>query len=594
MEQRATAQCLSLLPKLSSLKEVKQIHAHMIKTALDQFPYEVSKVVEFTSLSVTPQSFAYARELFYRIQNPNLFLYNTMIRGCLINKRSEEATFLYIRMRGENLLPNNFTFPFVLRAFEDKLDLKGGKEVHGCILRTGLGSDLYVLTTLLNMYSVCGGSMKATTKVFEEMPLKDVVSWNCMVSGHVRHGSLELARTYFDHAPARSLVSWNSILSGYANSGRIEEAERLFMEMPKKDTASWNSLISGYLRIGDLNSAERLFDRMPARDVVSWTAMIDGYVKNGHYDRSLALFHQMQLAEIEPSEVTLLSVLTSCASLGALELGKWVHAYIKKIGFSIETNLGTALIDMYAKCGNMEKGLEVFFNLGTKKDVITWTAVISGLAINGKCREALEFFNRMVTEGIKPDRVTFLGVLCACAHAGFVKDGFHYFDSMNKDYLLVPRMEHYGCMVDLLGRAGLLEEAMEFVKAMPFEPDPVIWGSLFGACQMHKNLELGEQVMERLSKMDPWNKGNLVTLSNIYAATSRWDDVAKTRKKMKEKGTRRTPGCSSIEVNFHVHEFVSGDSSHLRSKETYEMLDLLAGRMKVAGCLPNDVLLLED
>ncbi|XP_010276876.1 PREDICTED: pentatricopeptide repeat-containing protein At2g45350, chloroplastic-like [Nelumbo nucifera] len=285
MEQRATPQLLSLLPRLSSLKELKQIHAYMIKTAIDQNPYEVSELVEFAALSTTPQIFAKARELFYQFRSPNLFLYNTLIRGSLINKRAEEATFLYIRMRDDNLLPNNFTFRFVLRAFEERLDLRGGEEVHGCILRTGFGSDVYVLTTLLNMYCVCGDNMKAATKVFEEMPVKDVVSWKCMVSGHVRHGNLESAKTYLEHAPESNPDSWNSILSGFANSMRIEEAERLFKEMPKKDTASWNSLISGYLSFGYFNSAEWLFDRpMPKRDAVSWAAMTDRYVKKKNGD----------------------------------------------------------------------------------------------------------------------------------------------------------------------------------------------------------------------------------------------------------------------------------------------------------------------
>ncbi|XP_042494694.1 pentatricopeptide repeat-containing protein At1g08070, chloroplastic-like [Macadamia integrifolia] len=588
MDHRSATQCLFLLQKLSGLTALKQVHAHMIKTAIDQNTYLLSKLVEFAALSSTPRSFGYAREVFYRIQEPNLFLYNTLIRGSLINSLAEEAIFLYLRMRGENLLPNNFTYPFVLRACEDQLELRRGKEVHGCIIRTGFGSDPYVLTTLLNMYSVCEGSMRAATKVFDEMPVRDVVSWNSVIAGYLRHGDLVSAATYFDHAPEKSLVSWNSMVSGYANLGRIKEAKRLFMEMPMKDAASWNSLISGYIKVGDMVSAERIFEQMQEKDVVSWTAMIDGYLKYGLYDRSLTLFRQMQLVKIRPTEVTLLSVLTACANLGALETGSWIHGYINKNGIEIDNNLGTALIDMYAKCGNMEKALDVFINMGRKKDVITWTAMIVGLAMNGRCRESLEFFSNMVTERVRPDEVTFLGVLCACSHAGLIEEGTHYFESMSKDYSLVPKIEHYGCMVDLLGRAGLLEKAEEFVKTMPIKPDSVIWGSLFSASQVHKNVDVGERAMKYLLKMDPENIGNYVTLSNIYACTGRWDDVAEVRKKLVEMGIKRTPGCSSIEVNHQVHEFVSGDTSHSRSTEIYEMLDLLAQRMKVVVHVPND------
>ncbi|KAI3841012.1 hypothetical protein MKX03_018243 [Papaver bracteatum] len=567
-----------MMQKLYGLKDLKQIHATIVKTSSPHdYSFQLGKLIELSALSCNRGCFLYAHKLFSQIQNPNLFLYNTMIRGSVINKQSNEATLLYIRMRKQNILPNNFTFPFVLRAFEEQFELKRGEEVHGCVLKTGFGSNLFVLTTLLNMYSLCGRTSRAFTKVFEEMPVKDVVSWNSMISGHLRHGELELARKYFDKAPDKTLVSWNSMVAGYANSGNMIEAEKLFMKMPAKDATSWNSLISGHVKVGNVLSAERLFERMPERDVVSWTLVIDGYVKNGHHDRSLSLFHQMQLVGVDPSVITLISVLTACANLGALELGRWIHCYIEKREFKIDNKLGTALIDMYAKCGDIGKGLEVFSSLECGRDVITWTSVIVGLAMNGKCREALDFFTCMVMEGINPDEITFLGVLCACSHQGFVNEGRQYFDSMMKEYNLRPRIEHYSCMIDLFGRAGLLEEAKDLVENMPFQADSVILGSLFAACQTHKNVELGEQVMKLLVEIEPENKGNYVILSNIYAVAGRWENVAQVRKKLKEKGARRVPGCSSIEVDYQVHEFLSGDRSHSRSMEIFEMLDLLRG-----------------
>ncbi|KAF3774202.1 Pentatricopeptide repeat-containing protein [Nymphaea thermarum] len=569
-----------MAPSLS-LKEAQKLHAHLLKVAMDQQPRPVSELVEFFALFPSGGFFQYACQLFGRITHPNLFIYNTMIRGAVMSGRHHEAIRMYRAMRDGGMVPNNFTFPFVLNACEHVSAIKQGEEVHGVILRCGFQSILSVMTTLLNMYSGCGQIGNAV-KVFDEVPQRDVVSWNSMIAGYLRHGDIISAQNCFDRMGERSSVSWNSMVSGYANLGEIEKAEQLFERMPMRDVVSWNSMIGAYCHLGDVEGARRLFDTMPERDTVTWSSLINGYTQVGRFNDALILFRRMQLADVMPSEVAVVGALSACANLGALDVGRWVHDYIKKQKLVINNNVGTALIDMYAKCGSVEMGLSVFHFI-KNKDVVAWTAMIVGFALNGRSQDALEFFDRMLNEKLKPDAVTFLGVLNACSHAGLVTQGQQYFTSMRNEYGITPKIEHYSCMVDLLGRAGLLGEAEMLVFSMPYEPDAVMLGSLFFACRMHGNSELGTRVLDHLLKMEPQNGGNYILLSNIYATSGRWHAVAAVRKLMKEKGIKRDPGCSSIETGSDVYEFVAGDLSHPQSKEIYEMLDLVAGQQKLTG-----------
>ncbi|PIN01863.1 hypothetical protein CDL12_25628 [Handroanthus impetiginosus] len=352
--------------------------------------------------------------------------------------------------------------------------------------------------------------------------------------------------------------------------------------MPETNLVSFTAMITGYAKIGDLDEARMLFDGMKERDVVSWNVMIDGYAQHGRPNESLILFRQMLKARMKPNEATMLAVLSACGQVGALESGKWIHLYLGYSSMSINAHLGTALIDMYSKCGSLEDARMVFDGI-KDKDSVVYNAMIVGYAIHGFTQEALNLFMEMSQVGLHPTDITFIGILSACAHAGLVSEGWALFNLMKDDCGIQPKVEHYGCMVNLLGRAGKLEEAYDLVKGTSIDTDSVLWGTLLGACRLHKNVDLGEQIVEFLHGLGLANSGTYVLLSNIYASTGNWDGVARMRAVMKQSGVQKEPGCSSIEVNNKVHEFLAGDMKHPKSKEIYEMLKQMNKWLKAHG-----------
>lgn len=280
----------------------------------------------------------------------------------------------------------------------------------------------------------------------------------------------------------------------------------------------------------------------------------------------------MQKANIDPNEITMVSILSSCAVLGALETGRWVHFFIKKKRMKLTVTLGTALMDFYAKCGSVESSIEVFGKMPVK-NFLSWTVLIQGLASNGQEKRALEYFYLTLEKNVEPNDVTFIGVLSACSHAGLVDEGRDLFVSMSRDFGVEPRIEHYGCMVDILGRAGLIEEAFQLIKNMPIQPSAVIWRTLLASCKVHKNVEIGEESLKQLIILEPTHSGDYILLSNIYASVGRWEDALKVRGEMKEKGIKKTPGCSLIELDGVIHEFFAEDNVHSQSEEIYNAIE---------------------
>lgn len=435
-----------------------------------------------------------------------------------------------------------------------------GKKIHTHVLKLGFVADLFVQTALVEMYAK-SVDIRIALQVFEEMPSPDLVSYNVLMAECVRVGDVESARKVFDR-------------------------------MPEKDLFSWNTLIHGYATGGDLDAARQLFDRNCDRDLISWSSMITGYARSRQSNEALRLFREMQLAKVVPDGVTMVSVLSACGDVGALAMGKMVHEHIKINGIEIDVKLGTSLLDMYAKCGDIENALEVFDEMHVR-DVLTWSAMIMGLANHGCGEIALDLFSRMLAEGIQPNDITFVGVLSACSHAGLVTRGWTYFTSMN-EYGVNPKIEHYGCMVDLLGRAGCLQEAKDIIINMPFVPDAVVWRALLGACRIHRNVELAEEAIINLLELEPHVDGHYVLLSNIYAQGKRWDDVANVRRMMRGKSIQKVPGSSTIEVDNRVHEFIAGDKSHPQSERIYEMLAEMSVRLNNVGYRPMTSLVLQD
>eukprot|EP01018_Ginkgo_biloba_P009787 Gb_07730 [translate_table: standard] len=470
--------------------------------------------------------------------------------------------------------------------------LPEGRLVHAHIIQTGFKPDISLETRLVIMYVKCGSLVDAS-QVLVEMPKRNVVSCTAMIAGYSQNGQIDEALKIFHEMPERNVVSWNAMISGYVQNGQVDEALKLFQMMPERNVVSWNTMIAGYAQNRDADKALEIFQTMPERDVVSWNAMVAGYVHGKHFHEALELFQRMHLTGVKPNAVTFASVLPACAGLSALKKGKEVHDNIIRSLIQRNVFVGNALVDMYAKCGSIENARNVFDKM-PERNFISWNAMIGGYAMHGCGKEALQLFEQMQHSGMNPNHVTFVSVLSACCHAGLVDDGWQYFNSMSRDYHVTPAVEHYGCMVDLLGRAGHLDEAEDLINKMPMKPNDVVWGSLLGACRIQANVEMGERVAKRLFELDPTNSAHYALLANIYASTGRWEDKEKVRKLMKDKSIIKTPGYSWIEINRKVHTFLVGDRSHPQSQKIYAKLEGLSRQMKRAGYVPDTNFVLHD
>ncbi|GAB4859962.1 hypothetical protein Ancab_011441 [Ancistrocladus abbreviatus] len=622
---------LTLLEKCTSPKQLKQIHARMLRVGLFFDPYSASRL--FATASLHPLSnLQYARKVFEEISQPNIYTWNTLIRAYASNDEPMESLVIFLRMLYEcPELPNKFTYPFVIKAASVAPMAAVGRTVHGMAIKTMLDTDLFILNTLVHFYGACG-HLDMANRVFMRITGKDVVSWNAMIAAFVRGGCLEEALELFqememenvkpnkvtmvgvlsacakkgDLELGRSMHLYaqrngidfdltlnNAVLDMYVKCGGVEDAKGLFDRMTEKDIVSWTTMIVGYANVGDYDEARLVFNAMPCQDVAAWNALISAYEQNGKPKEALSLFHELLASKkIEPDEVTLVSALSACSQLGAMDLGGWIHIYIEKQAIHLNYHLTTSLIDMYSKCGDLEKALEVF-HLAERKDVCVWSAMIAGLAMHGQGRAAIDLFSKMQEARVKPNAVTFTNILSACSHTGLVEEARRLIKQMEPVYGVVPGPNHCSCMIDVLGRAGLLEEAMESIKNMPVAPTASTWGALLGACRLHTNIDLAELAFSHLLEFNPRNNGAYVLLSNIYAKSGKWDKVAELRKLMRDSGFKKEPGCSSVEVSGVVHEFLVADTSHPSSTKIYKKLDEIAMRLKSIGHVPNKSHLLQ-
>lgn len=517
-----------------------------------------------------------------------------MFRAYSNSPNPQESINLYNRMRRDGGCPDNYTFPFLLKACARLLAIKKGNEVHCLSLVVGLELDVFVQNALISMYSQCG-LVDVARKLFDEMPkyIRDVVTWNSMISGFIQAGSVDNALTVFDvmlreNDVKPNGVSFASVLTACARGGLLDVGRKIhglsvcwgFVV----DVYVASSLIDMYAKCGELVYARNVFDRCWEKNIVSWTSMIAGYVHSHYFKEAIELFNEMLSFGVKADSPTVACVVSACGHLGLLNQGKWVHMYCEKNGVEMNLKVKNALIDMYSKCADIEKALEIFNGL-THRDVFSWSAMISGLAMNGKCDEALKLFSEMGKCGgiVSPNEVTFLGILSACSHGGFVDKGFYYFELMTRTHNITPTIEHYGCMVDLLGRANLLVEAEKFIRVLPIKPDAVMWRSLLFACRSLGNVKLGEYVARKVEELEPEKGRSEVLLSNIYASASRWNDVKRVRKGMQFQGIHKEPGCSFIELEGIIHEFYVADKSHQQFTDIHETVvqlnEVIASRL---------------
>ncbi|KAJ8617282.1 hypothetical protein MRB53_013468 [Persea americana] len=466
------------------------------------------------------------------------------------------------------------------------------KQIHAHILKS---HDPNSLTALLEFSALSDPKrLDYAIRIFRSLNPPTIFAFNTLLrslsaSNHP-HQSVHLFLEMLHCGIAPNKYTYPFVLKSFSAELALLPGKTIHGHAVKAGSASdpfvHSSLINIYSICGEIMDALKLFDRTPNRDVVCWSAMISGLVRQGRFREALGLFNEFQIAGLEPNESIMVSLLCTSAHLGALEQGKWVHMYIQRNGVHLSIKLGTALINMYCKCGVVEDALKLFGKM-KRRNVLVWTALISGLAINGMGRRALDMYQEMLRAGIRPDSVTFVAVLTACSHGGLVEEARECFDAMRREHRLIPKVEHYGCMVDVLGRAGLLNEALDFIKSMPIEPDIVLWRALLNACSMHRNVEMGEFVGKFLIHQDPLYDGNYILLSNVYAQAKRWADAIVVRNIMKERGVKKCPGCSTIEFNGVVHEFFVGDKSDPQFKELRPMLDEMSRRLKSAGYVPT-------
>ncbi|KAJ4957053.1 hypothetical protein NE237_013836 [Protea cynaroides] len=644
-------------PRLK-LHELKQVQAQLIRRALHHDNILITKLISICSDSGTMDYagllFNYVKEpdlilcnsmlrgytrnghfelaiLFYiqfilREFIPDHFTFPYVLKACA----AMCTTYLGQQIHGY-LIKNNTVSQdiFVLNSLLDMYFKCHQNEAAMLVFRQIAEPSLTSWNIMLASF-VTSGDLNSARNLFDEMPQRDAVSWNTMINAYAKSGQLEIAKNLFDETPERNLVSWNALIAGYSQNSLNEEALSIFSQMlksgirpdnatilsvilavsPDSDVVeqviafakSANSLsvstglLTLYAKLGRMDDARKVFYEIPEKDLVTWNAMIAGYSQNQRPMEAIKLFREMQLEHrigVKPDGVTMVSVITSCSQIGALALGEWVHAYIKKDEIVLDVFLATSLIDMYAKCGDLNRARHLFQEMPTR-DLAAWNAMIKGLAIHGQGKEALEIFSLMKRNGVLPNNITFVGLLSACSHGGLTAEGLEVFNLMQNQYNIVPQVEHYGCVVDLLGRAGQLADAYEFVKRMPVQPDRVVWGALLSACQSHQNVELAEEAAHRLIELDPKHDGNYVLLSNVYASVRKWKDVAKVRAWMRANHVRKTPGCSVVELAGVLHEFMAGGRSHPRSEEIYAAWNELVKRLKPMGYEPDTGVLLRN
>ncbi|KAJ7945223.1 Pentatricopeptide repeat-containing protein [Quillaja saponaria] len=572
-----------------------------------------------------------ALKIFTLMPEPDQCSWNSIVSGLAQQDRFEEALEFFVKMHGEDFVLNEYSFGSGLSACAGLVNLKMGIQIHALISKSRYCLDVYMGSALIDMYSKCG-IVTCAQRVFEGMCERNIVSWNSLITCYEQNGPVDEAVEVFirmlnsgiepDEVTLASVVSacaslsalreglqihtrivktnkfrkdlvlGNALVDMYAKCGRIREARLVFDRMPLKNVISETSMVSGYAKAASVKTARLMFTKMTEKNVVSWNALIAGYTQNGENEEALGLFLLLKREAIWPTHYTFGNLLNACSNLADLKLGRQAHTHILKQGFWFQSGeesdifVGNALIDMYMKCGSVEDGCWVFQHM-IERDTVSWNAMIVGYAQNGYGYKALEFFLKMLESREKPDHVTMIGVLCACSHTGLVKEGRHYFYSMRTEYDMAPLKDHYTCMVDLLGRAGCLDEAKKLIEEMPMQPDAVVWGSLLAACKVHGNITIGKYVAEKLLEIDPMNSGSYVLLSNMYAELGRWKDVVRVRKLMRQRGVVKQPGCSWIEIHSGVHVFMVKDKRHPRKKDIYLLLKFLTQQMKRAGYVPE-------
>ncbi|KAL3507620.1 hypothetical protein ACH5RR_033002 [Cinchona calisaya] len=636
--------------------QAKELHARIIRTIAPVSAILNSKILSiYSNFNLLRDSLT----LFNAIDSPQ----PTKAWKSIIKCYASSGFFLnsltfFNGMRAEGRIPDRNVFPSVLKSCVQLRDLRLGESIHGCVITLGLDSDLYTGNALMNMYAKL--QFLKDPQVFDKMPERKKQTsgfWNGLVGYNypdeldlnLRSGGVGLdydmteqaiklgalgmdtVSKVFEMMPIRDVVSWNTVIGGNVQSGRYMEALGMLREMgcadlkPDSFTLSTvlpifakyvdikkgkevhgfairhgfdgdvfigSSLIDMYANCTRVDDSYKLFCLLPQRDAVSWNSMIATCVQNGRFDEGLELFRQMLRDNIGPAEYSFSIIMPACAHLTTLNLGKQLHAYVIRAGYDENIYVASSLVDMYAKCGNIKIARWIFHNMEIQ-DSVSWTAMIMGYAIHGLARDAILLFEKMQMEGVQSNSVVFVAVLTACSHAGLVDEAWKFFNSMN-NHGIPPELEHYAGLADLLGRAGRLQEAYDFISSMHIKPTGSVWSALLSACRVHKNIEMAEKVAKEIFIIDPEYTGAYALLSNMYGVAGRWKEAQKLRITMKRKGMTKKPACSWIEVKNKVHAFVAGDKSHPLYDQINEALEEILEQIEREGYVPDTSEVLHD
>ncbi|KAL5982513.1 hypothetical protein ACLOJK_016586 [Asimina triloba] len=602
----------------------KQIHARLVLLSISPDNFLASKLLTFYSRCGRVW---YARKLFDQIPHKNIFSFNAMLFAYSSHEEHAEAINFFSSLGSFKpaLEPDGYTISCLLKVLSSPsstlLHRMLGKEVHASVFRNGFHGDLFVANALVTYYGRAG-DLELAKKVFDRISNKDIVSWNAMISGYSQNGACESCLSLYRevqglkrlqpnevtvvsvlHACAeqknlslgmevhRSVVEsgievdpllYNSLIAFYAKCGNLDYARALFTEMKERDAVSYGAIISGYLSYGFVDEAMQLFQQMKNPALSTWNAIISGLARTNRHHDVLEIFQRMLAAGYRPNSVTLASVVPSFAFFSNLPKGKQIHCYAIRNNCDRNVYVASALITIYAKAGFLNGALWV--SVMTKgKSMIVWTAIISAYANHGDASTALSLFDEMRGEGILPDPVTFTAVLSACAHAGLVGKAQGIFNSMLLEYGIEPELEHYACIASVLARGGMLNEAVDFVRKMPIEPNAKVWGPLLNGASISGNVEVGRFVFDRLVEIEPDSTGSYVIMANIHSQAGNWVEAEKIREKMSRMELKKVPGCSWIETGKGYQSFIAGDTSNQHREEIYGLLENLLGMMAEEG-----------
>ncbi|KAK7243597.1 hypothetical protein RIF29_38402 [Crotalaria pallida] len=489
----------------------------------------------------------------------------------------------------------------LLVALKSSSSVSSCRVIHARVIKSldyGYG---FIGDQLVSCYFKMGSTQDAE-KLFDEMPNKDFVSWNSLLSGFSKRGHLGKCMSVFSTMKSKFVYELNdvtliSVISACASAKTRDEGRYLHCCVVKLgmmlEVKVVNALINMYGKFGFVDSAFRLFWAMPEQNIVSWNSMVAVCTQNGIPNEAISYFNMMRVNGFFPDEATMVSLLQACENLHLVRLVEAIHSVIFTCGLNNNMTVVTTLLNLYSKFGRLNASHKVFAKI-CKPDKVAWTAMIAGYAMHGHGKEAIEFFERTIREGMKPDHVTFTHLLNACSHSGLVEEGRYYFRIMYNVYGVQPGLDHYSCMVDLLGRCGLLNDARELIKHMPLEPNSGVWGALLGACRVYGNIKLGKEAAENLIALDPSDPRNYIMLCNIYSASGLWSDASKVRALMKAKNLDRNPGCSFIEHGNKIHRFVVDDHSHPDSDKIHKKLEELIRKIQEVGFVSETESILHD